>query len=477
VKKNWSTAVSVGLRQEPGTTRFIVTGCGSSPVPGVLTAVGVVTIVLFWKYLGNLDVILLSVVLTAAGVGLDWILFGAGRKALESEVVAFVENAGDLWAPGSPSRASPGAVLPSAHVGVQPVFCTSCGAPLAGQARFCQTCGTPVPVPEPERRPSCAACGFVLGENARFCQACGTPVPVPEPERRPSCRACGAPLGDDPRFCHACGTAIPVPEPERLPAASPLLEEGTHCTRCGTLAPPSSLFCHGCGAEVASVKRDNIQTIATAGNPASGAAIRRGYCGVCGQELGVNEKMRGLAVHERCAMPAFEAPASTPATDTAGARGSGATAPTAPDAAVGGPSPTRGYCGVCGQELGVNEKMRGLAVHERCAMPAFEAPASTPATDTAGARGSGATAPTAPDAAVGGPSPTRGYCDVCGRELGVNEKMRGLTVHEKCPMPAFEAPAAAPAQTSQMYCSECGTSIPASSRFCHKCGSAVAAAE
>jgi len=147
VKKNWSTAVSVGLRQEPGTTEFIVTGCGSSPVGGILTAVGVVTIVLFWKYLGILDVALLAVVETAAAAGLDWMLFGAGRKALESEVVAFVENAGDLWAPGSPSRPSPGAVLPSAPVGVQRAFCTSCGAPLAGQGRFCQTCGTPVAVP------------------------------------------------------------------------------------------------------------------------------------------------------------------------------------------------------------------------------------------------------------------------------------------------------------------------------------------
>jgi len=34
----------------------------------------------------------------------------------------------------------------------------------------------------------------------------------------------------------------------------------------------------------------------------------------------------------------------------------------------------------------------------------------------------------------------RGYCQRCGQELGVNEKMRGLTVHEMCPTPAFGAP-------------------------------------
>jgi RNA polymerase subunit RPABC4/transcription elongation factor Spt4 len=379
VKKSRTTAVSIRLQQEPEATKFIVTGCKSSPLPWIIGGLVALAIPLSWKYLGLLGV--LSAVTIGVGVeaGLDLLLFGKGRNALEGEVVAFVENAGALWAQGSPALPSPGAVMPSAPVRVQPAFCTSCGAPLPGQARFCQVCGTPVPVLDPERRPSCAACGFLLGENTRFCQACGAPVPVPEPER--------------------------------LATASPALEQGTHCARCGTLAPQSSLFCHKCGAEVASAKRGNVQIIGAASNPAPEAAIRRGYCQRCGQELGVDEKMRGLTVHKRCAMSAFEAPASTPTTDTAGARGSGATAPTAPDAAVGGPSPTRGYCGVCGQELGVNEKIRGLTRHERCAMP------------------------------------------------------------------AFEAPAAAPAQTSQMYCSECGTSIPASSRFCHKCGSAVAAAE
>ena len=296
-------------------------------------------------------------------------------KRMEEEVRSFIESAPEFKG----TRPAVGVARSSTQDGLQPASCTSCGAPLAGQARFCQTCGTPLPVPEPERRPSCAACGFVLGENARFCQACGTPVPVPEPER--------------------------------LSAASPLLEEGTHCTRCGTLAPQSSLFCHKCGAGVAPANRGNVQIIGAASSPVPEAAIRRGYCQRCGQELGVDEKMRGLAVHKRCAMLASEAPAVAPVTDAAG-----------------------------------------------------------------GDR-SAATAPAAPDASVGGSSPTRGHCQRCGQELGVDEKLRGLTVHQSCPTPVVEAPAAAPAQAGQVCCKECGTSMPASSRFCHKCGSAVAADE
>jgi hypothetical protein len=437
VKKNWSTAVSVGLRQESGTTGFIVTECGSSPVPGVLTAVGVVTIVLFWKYLGNLGVILLAVVETAVGVGLDRILFGAGRKALESEVVAFVENAGDLWAQGSPSLPSPGAVMPSAHVGAQPTFCTSCGAPLEGQARFCQVCGTPVPIPEPERRPSCTACGRPLAENARFCQACGAPVPL-------------------------AGSEAVHAGPDQL-----------YCPQCGTQVPQSSLFCHKCGAEVASAKRGNVQIIGAASKPTSETAIRRGYCQRCGQELGVDEKVRGLAIHERCPAPIVEAPAATPATDTIGGDRSAATAPAAPDASVGGPSPTRGYCEVCGQELGVKEKMRGLASHERCAAPTSEAITASSVSEPLEAQ----PATTASPVPVPEPGPkVPGRCDLCGEELGVDEKLMRLAVHQTCPTPVAETRTVAPAQAGQVCCTECGTPMPASSRFCHKCGSAVVAA-
>ena len=177
VKKNWSTAASVGLRQEPRTTKFIVTGCHASVVLGVVEFLAGVVLVEAIA-IGLFGVVLVGGILVwvvggCLSFAVDWILFRSGRKALESEVVAFVENAGDLWTQGSPALPSPGAVMPSAPVGVQPAFCTSCGAPLAGQARFCQVCGAPA-----SRQPSCTACGGLLGENARFCKACGTPVPV-----------------------------------------------------------------------------------------------------------------------------------------------------------------------------------------------------------------------------------------------------------------------------------------------------------
>jgi len=371
VKKNWSTAVSVGLRQEPGTTEFIVTGCGSSPVGGIITGVGLVTIVLFWKYLGILDVALLAVVGTAAAAGLDWILFGAGRKALESEVVVFVENAADLWAPRSPSRPSPGAVLPSALVSVQPAFCTSCGAALAGQARFYHACGTPASSAGPDRQPSCTVCGGLLGENARFCKACGAPVSVAESEA-----------------VHA--------GPDQL-----------YCQQCRTEVPQSNLFCHKCGAEVASAKRGNLQIIGAASKPTSEAATRRGYCQRCGQELGVKEKMRGLTVHERCTELAPVTIAASPINEP----------PEAQPATIAAP-----------------------------------VPAPTP-----------------------GPK-VPGRCDLCGEELGVDEKLVRLAVHRTCPQPVVEDPKAVPAQPDRMYCGDCGTPMPRSSRFCHKCGSAVVAA-
>ena len=242
------------------------------------------------------------------------------------------------------------------------------------------------------------------------CASCGAPAALPEPERQPLCTACRAPLGEDSRFCQKCGAPVPLPEPKPLPSASPSLQEGTYCTRCGTLAPQSSLFCHKCGAEVAPAQRNGAKTSAAGSKPAPKAPLKRGYCDLCGQELGVNEKMRGLTAHDRCPTPAAEAPASAPTTD---AVETGATA---------------------------------------------------------------STAPAAPDAAVGSPSTRRGYCDVCGQELGVNEKLMGLTVHRSCPPPVAEAPAAALAQASQVHCKECETPMPASSLFCHKCGSAVVVA-
>jgi hypothetical protein len=274
VKKNWTTAVSVGLQQEPDTaTKFVVTAAGSSPVYGVLLAVQVVTISLFWKYLGNLDVIVLAVVAVAVEMGLDRALFGGGRKALEGEVVTFIQNAPEFRGtlPGVT-----GALAFVAQVG-QPVLCASCSTPLAGQAQFCHVCGTPASSPGPQPQPSCAACGEPLSENAQF--------------------------------CHTCRAAALVPKPEETPAQAGQV----YCSECGTAITASSRFCHGCGAEVATLKGENAQAIVPADSLTPEAPVGQGYCAVCGLDLGVNEKLRGLAAHETCATPAFEASADTPA--------------------------------------------------------------------------------------------------------------------------------------------------------------------
>jgi ribosomal protein S14 len=159
---------------------------------------------------------------------------------------------------------------------------------------------------------------------------------------------------------------------------------------------------------------------------------------------------------------------------------------------------TPNYCEVCGQELGVNEKLRGLAAHEKCApptpegneVPIPEAIAVPPSYHLAETAQTATVASSAPESPPGPKVP--GRCDLCGEELGVNEKLRGLAAHERCAEPApvviatsaasqspeaqpvTIAPSArAPAQAAQVYCTECGTPMPASSRFCHKCGSAA----
>ena len=280
VKKSRLVGVGVKLQRKPRETSFVFIHMAPSP---------------FLEWLGG-------------GMWFVGLWLRPEWKRMEAEVRSFIESAPEFGG----TRPAVGVARPLTLDGLQPAFCTSCGAPLADNALFCHVCGTPAPVPEPKRRPSCSACGAALGENARFCQKCGAPVPIPEPEP--------------------------------LPSASPPLQEGNHCTRCGTLVAESSLFCHKCGAGVVSVEGDNAAASATGNTLVTAAAIRAGHC-------------------------------------------------------------------------------------ERC-----------------------------------------------GQELGVNEKLRSLTAHEVCPMPVAEAPAAAPVQASQVYCSECGTLLPASSRFCHKCGSAVAAA-
>jgi hypothetical protein len=187
------------------------------------------------------------------------------------------------------------------------------------------------------------------------------------------------------------------------------------------------------------------------------------------------EKNRALggetAQGERLAAPPLGAPVWNGAESAVRATKSTALLP--PEAAATSPPVQRGYCERCGQELGVNEKMMGLTAHQRCPTPASEAPTS--ALPTEAVETTKSTTSPGPDAAVARPSITRGYCNVCGQELGVNEKTMGLIAHRTCPMPVAEAPAVAPAQASQVSCVECGTSIPASSRFCHKCGSEVVA--
>ena len=346
VKKNWSTAVSVALRQEPGATKFIMTGCQGS---------GLITLAEFLAGILLMEVIAIGVfgVVLAGGIlfwaigaclafAVDWILFGSGRKAMEREVRAFVEGPSELW--GGKYSARPDEVSRASGLS-EPAICSACGAGLGENARFCQSCGAPAPILEAQRRPSCTACGAVLGENARFCQV--------------------------------CGAAVPLPEPEPLPSASPPLQEGTYCTRCGTLVPQSSLFCHKCGAEVAPAQRNGAQTSAAGSKPAPRAPLKRGYCDLCRQELGVNEKMMGLTAHEVCPMPVSEAPApaTAPATDAVETAASVPAVPPAPDADEGSSSIRRGYCDVCGQELGVNEKMMGLTAHEMC--PASDGTEST----------------------------------------------------------------------------------------------------
>jgi len=87
---------------------------------------------------------------------------------------------------------------------------------------------------------------------------------------------------------------------------------------------------------------------------------------------------------------------------------------------------------------------------------------------------------------------TRGYCQRCGQELGVNEKMRGLTVHEQCPTVATTAarevaavqmgaaPPATPIVAPQvtggrraMFCQNCGSELAQHGGFCPGCGAGV----
>jgi len=112
-----------------------------------------------------------------------------------------------------------------------------------------------------------------------------------------------------------------------------------YCSQCGTEVPNDSAFCHRCGARVISIERDDAVTGAAVSAPAPRAATRRGHCERCGQELGVNEKMRGLTAHGNCPSRVSEAPPRAPAAEEKGAEsrvhhGSAAGASGGPQAAA-----------------------------------------------------------------------------------------------------------------------------------------------
>jgi len=124
-----------------------------------------------------------------------------------------------------------------------------------------------------------------------------------------TCASCGTPLAENAQFCQTCGAAALVPKPEETPAQAGQV----YCSECGAAITASGRFCHGCGAAVATLKGEDAQAAAPADSLTPEAPAGQGCCAFCGLELGVNEKMQGLAVHERCATPAFEASADTPA--------------------------------------------------------------------------------------------------------------------------------------------------------------------
>ena len=66
-----------------------------------------------------------------------------GLRKEVAEMIRTAPEFRDAWPAAADSR------LPSAQAGLPAMFCASCGAPLAGQARFCRACGAPVSGGEP----------------------------------------------------------------------------------------------------------------------------------------------------------------------------------------------------------------------------------------------------------------------------------------------------------------------------------------
>jgi len=84
------------------------------------------------------------------------------------------------------------------------------------------------------------------------------------------------------------------------------------CPQCKAQVSDDAVFCQECGARVAVPEEGAATTqspqVVMGTQAPSGGQRRAGYCEVCGQELGVNEKLRGLTVHERCPSPVGETP-------------------------------------------------------------------------------------------------------------------------------------------------------------------------
>jgi hypothetical protein len=81
-----------------------------------------------------------------------------------------------------------------------------------------------------------------------------------------------------------------------------------YCSKCKAQIPDDAAFCQACGSKVV-VTEGGVTTTGSPQDamvtraPSGGPQRRAGYCEVCGQELGVNEKMRGLSAHQKCPEP------------------------------------------------------------------------------------------------------------------------------------------------------------------------------
>jgi hypothetical protein len=95
-----------------------------------------------------------------------------------------------------------------------------------------------------------------------------------------------------------------------------------YCPQCRTQVPDDSVFCHECGSRTyrGETKKEGTEAQVSSAVPQElSGESSRGYSERCGQELGVNEKMRGLTVHDGCPTPGPEAPPQAVASEGEGA--------------------------------------------------------------------------------------------------------------------------------------------------------------